>query len=386
MGKLYRLIIFSLLFLYPLGCSEQRAEPDPIRIGLIIPLSGELNVLGDVTQKAAILKINQINEEGGLEVNGIHYQLELLIEDDAGLPEEAVEATRSLVYNQNVVAIVGPMISRTAIPATIITEEARIPMLLPNATNPEATLNKSYVYRIAFVDSFQGNVMAQFVRENLQAQTTAVLFDAANKYNSDMAHIYRDAFIALGGEVVAFEPYVTGATDFSEQLGHIRAAAPDTLFLPNYSNEVLLQAEQARAAGIQSTLVGADGWSGILAENFPLLEDAFFSGHYARDLDSEIASAFQSLYEEAYGEVPIESAALTYDTLGLLLQAIQRAGVTPEAIHTGLQQTTRYEGVTGTIIYDGNTGDPQRSAVILHIVNGKKHHYLTINPDDLLEE
>jgi branched-chain amino acid transport system substrate-binding protein len=385
MDKLYHLLILSLLLLPLTRCTGQQTGSDPIRIGLIAPLSGELGLLGDMAQKAARLQIDQINHNGGLEVNGIRYQLELLVADDAGLPEESIEAARSLVYNQNVVAIVGPMLSRTAISASIITEEAKIPMLLPNATNPEVTRGKSFVYRIAFVDSFQGKVMAAFAYENLHARTTAVLFDAANKYSYDMAHIYRDAFTDLGGDVVAFETYVTGATNFSEQLGIIRTAAPDVLFLPNYSHEVLLQAEQVRAAGLQATLIGGDGWSGILSENLPLLEKSFFSSHYAYDLASEPAAAFQSLYEQAYGGLPSEAAALTYDAFGLLLQTMQTTGVTPETIQTGLQQMTQYEGVTGIIIYD-DTGDPQRSAVILHIAEGEIRHYLTINPDDLVEE
>jgi branched-chain amino acid transport system substrate-binding protein len=136
----------------------------------------------------------------------------------------------------------------------------------------------------------------------------------------------------------------------------IATAAPDLLFYPIFAHEVLLQAEQAQAAGIQTTLIGGDGWSGILSENLSLLEGSFYSSHYARDLTGEPAAAFQALYEQTYGELPNESAALTYDTFGLLLQAIQTAGVTPEAIHMGLQQTTHYEGVTGTIIFYGNSG------------------------------
>jgi branched-chain amino acid transport system substrate-binding protein len=384
--RLTWLWLISLVLLAGLlGCSNSRTAPDPIRIGMILPLSGDLAALGEAAVKAANLKIERINESGGLEVNGRRYQIELLVADDAGLPEEAIEATRHLIFTQNVVAIIGPMISRTAIPATLISEEAQIPMLLPNATNPEATVGKQFVYRVAFIDSFQGSLMAAFARENLKAQTTAVLYDTANKYNHDMAHIYREAFTASGGEVVAFESYVTGTTDFSRQIEAIKTAEPDVIFLPNYAYELLLQVEQIRTAGIEATLIGGDGWSGILPENLPLIEGSFFSGHYASDLPDEQAAAFQLQYEQAYNEVPGEAAALTFDGVGLLLQVIQNTGVTPEAIQAGMQELERFAGVTGTMLY-GSTGDPNRSAVLLRVVNGNVRHYQTIDPDEFVEE
>jgi branched-chain amino acid transport system substrate-binding protein len=382
MQKLCFLLILSLLLLGVVNCQEQ-TTPEPIRIGLVAPFTGDLNTLGEAALNAALLWVEAINNSGGLEVNGITYQIELLIEDSEGIPEKAIEATRSLIFRQDVVAVVGPMISRTAIPASVISEEAQIPMLLPNATNPEATNGKFFVYRIAFVDSFQGSLMAIFSHEQLQAQKAAVLFDTANKYNHDVAHFYKDAFIDLGGEIVAFEPYFTGTQDFSQQLAAISAATPDILFLPNYSYELMLQIDQIRAANIQATLVGSDGWSGILPENLPRFEGAYFSSHYATDLPNEKAVVFRELFEQTYQKPANESAALTYDAFGLLLQAIQTSGVTPEAIQEGLQQTEQYEGVTGTMLYD-QTGDPLRSAVILRIVNGTARHFDTIDPHETM--
>lgn len=384
MQKLCFLLILSLLLLGVVNCREQ-TSPEPIRIGLVAPFTGDLDTLGEAALSAALLWVEEINNSGGLEVNGVNYQIELLIEDSEGIPEKAVEATRSLIFRQNVVAVVGPMLSRTAIPASVISEEAQIPMLLPNATNPEATLGKSFIYRLAFVDSFQGSLMANFSREQLQAQRAAVLFDTANKYNHDIAYFYRDAFMNLGGEIVAFESYFTGTQDFSQQLAVIEAAAPDILFLPNYSYELILQIDQIRAANIQATLVGSDGWSGILPENLPRFEGAYFSSHYANDLPDEKAVAFRERYIQTYQKPANESAALTYDAFGLLFQVIQTSGVTPEAIQAGLQQTEQFEGVTGTMLYD-QTGDPLRSAVILRIINGTVRHFDTIDPHEIMAQ
>jgi branched-chain amino acid transport system substrate-binding protein len=379
MRRRYQIIILSLI-LCLVGCTGSPAAPTAIRIGLLLPLTGEYVALGQHAQLAAELIVNEINDAGGLEVNGVAYQIDLILEDDAALPESAIEAARTLIYQQQVVAVIGPLLSRSAIPATIVAEDAQIPMLLPGATNPEATLDKTFVYRVAFVDSFQGEVMAVFSYDHLQAKTAAILFDVANKYNHDIAHIYRNAFTNLGGEVVAFEEYITGDSDFSEQLNIIKEANPDIVFLPNFSHEVLPQIEQAQALGIEATFIGSDSWAGILSENLHLVDGSFFSAHYARDLTSPQAVAFQKLFEQTYGSLPEETAALTYDAFGILAEAIQAQGVTPEAIHLGLQHMGRYEGVTGTMIY-GDTGDPERSAVILHIRDGQARYYQTIDPN-----
>jgi branched-chain amino acid transport system substrate-binding protein len=378
-SKPWQLIIILSLALYLAGCAGPATAPETIRIGLLLPLTGEYTLLGQNAQQTAELTVNQINAGGGLDVDGNRYQLELIIADDAGLPESAIEAARTLIYQQQVVAVIGPLLSRSAIPATIVAEEAQVPMLLPGATNPEATLGKSFVYRVAFVDSFQGRVMAVFSYDHLQASTAAVLFDVANKYNHDIAHIYRDAFVDLGGEVVAFESYITGTTDFSKQLTVIKEADPDILFLPNFSHEVLAQVEQAQSLDIEATIVGSDSWAGLLPENLALVDGSFFSSHYALDSNNPQAVAFQQLFKQSYDRVPEEAAALTYDAFGLLMQAIQAEGVTPEAIQLGLQQIERYEGVTGTMIY-GATGDPERSVVILRIQDGQARYYQTIDP------
>jgi len=203
----------------------------------------------------------------------------------------------------------------------------------------------------------------------------------ASAYNKGLADIFRDAFQEAGGQVVASESYTTDArSNLGSQLGRVRARAPQVLFLPNYADEIPVQVEQARQAGIAATLLGSDSWGDIAAAELEKLEGAFYTGHWATDMGGEQAQAFVAAYRAAYGRLPTETSALTYDALGLLFQALaNQANAGPESIRTGLSGIESYTGVTGTMRFQG-TGDPVRSIVMLQIRGGKATFHRLVNP------
>jgi branched-chain amino acid transport system substrate-binding protein len=150
--------------------------------------------------------------------------------------------------------------------------------------------------------------------------------------------------------------------------------------LPNYTNEVPLQVHQARAAGISATFLGSDSWNMEQLVDIPELDGAFVSTHYAIDAAGAAGQQFVELFRQRYNDVPGNGAALTYDAFNLLFQAIQNQGqVDPESIRMGLRQIGQFQGVTGSMIYEG-TGDPKKSAVILQIKNGTTQFYRTMEP------
>jgi branched-chain amino acid transport system substrate-binding protein len=307
-------------------------------------------------------------------------EIVLFIEDNEDKEESAVSAAQKLINQSNVVAIIGPQASRNAIPASAIAENARIPMISPWSTNPETTADKTYVFRVAFIDPFQGRVMARFAIEELGARKAAVLYDVASAYNKGIAEIFKQVFEEAGGRVVAFETYTTGEEDFTTQLTAIRDSGAGVLFLPNYYNEVPLQVRQAREVGVEATAIGSDTWGQLAAEDMIEMEGFFFSTHYASDIASDVAQGFINEYKEAYGEIPDDVAALTYDAFGMLFQAIESQDkADPGSIRNGLATISQYEGVTGMMEYKG-TGDPVKSAVILQIRNGKFAVYKLANP------
>ena len=373
--------VVSLIGLFLLaGCGPTEETVSQIKVGVIAPLTGSIPAVGQSTKNAAELAVKEINDAGGLDVGGQKTEIVLFIEDNEDKEESAVSAAQKLINQNNVVAIIGPQASRNAIPASTIAENARIPMISPWSTNPETTAGKKYVFRVAFIDPFQGRVMARFAIEELEAKEAAVLYDVASAYNKGIAEIFEQVFEEAGGQVVAFEAYTTGEEDFTTQLTAIRDSGADVLFLPNYYNEVPLQVRQAHELGVEATAIGSDSWGQLAAEDMAEMEGLFFSTHYASDIASDVAQEFINKYKEAYGEIPDDVAALTYDAFGMLFQAIESRGeADPESIRNGLATMSQYEGVTGMMEYKG-TGDPVKSAVILQIRNGKFTFYKLANP------
>ena len=379
--KLFALVVLMSVIAAALaGCAPQDQKIDEIRIGVIAPITGGIPNVGKSTVEAAQMAAQEINDAGGLEVAGKKYTVTLVIEDDQDKAETAVAVAEKLINQEYVVALIGPQASRNAIPVSNVAEKAHIPMISPWSTNPDTTTDKQYVFRVAFIDPFQGQVMARFSFEELNATKAAVLYDVASSYNKGIAEIYRQVFEAAGGKVVAFESYTTGETDFTKQLGKIKNSGAQVLFLPNYENEVPLQAEQARQIGLDIPIIGSDAWGTIAPENRAALEGAYFSTHYAPDIADEPARTFIENYTKLYGHTPDDVAALTYDAFGLLFQAIQSQGLAePEAIRTGLAGIESFLGVTGNMKYSGS-GDPIKSAVVLRVVNGEFVFYKLATP------
>lgn len=358
-----------------------KATDDPIRIGVLTSLSGDDMDIGQATTDGAALAVQRVNGQQGLLVSGHHHLVELINADTESTPEGAVKAAQGLINQKQVVAIVGPQYSRYAIPVAQLAERAQIPMISPRSSNPKTTEGKQYVFRAIFTDEFQGRVLARFAYNDLDAQRAAVLYDIASPYNRGIAMVFQQVFEDLGGEVTAFEDYTTGTTDFSSQLQQIHAAQPDVLFLPNYENEIPRQADQARQIGITAILLGSDAWGSMQhSDRNQSLEGAYFSDHYAPQADDVNTQDFIRQFQAAYGYQPPAGAAATYDSMGILFQAItQQNSTAADDIRRGIANLGEYQGVTGTLKYEG-TGDPSVSVTLLKITNGNAVFYKKIDP------
>jgi branched-chain amino acid transport system substrate-binding protein len=385
-GIIISLILLAGLWLTACAPSDNR---NVIRIGVVAELTGNLPAIGASCRNAAELAVQQVNENGGLVINDQRYKLELFIEDNAADQEQTVAAVQKLINDHAVVAIIGPNASRFAIPAAEVAENAQIPLISPWSTNPQTTLDavsgepKDYVLRAAFVDAFQGQVVARFALDYLHAQRAAVLFDVTSEYNRGIAEFFKQTYEAAGGTVVAYETYTTGETDFSAHLSRIKEAAPDLIFLPNYYTDVPLQVRQAHQLGLQVPCMGSDTWGTpeLLSLCGEDCEGYYFSTHYSADAANPITTRFVEAYQAAYGQIPDDVAALTYDSFGLLFQALQAAGrADPQKVNDALHQIGRYEGVTGSMLFQQGSGDPIKSAVILQVQAGRFAWFANINP------
>jgi len=378
------LIIMSMVLVGCKGSSELT-----IPVGLNAELTGDIPSVGASCKNAALLAVKEVNDAGGLDIGGKKYIIKLFIEDNGGKADQAAAVTQKLITQDNVVAVIGPNASRYAIPAAAVAESSKVLMISPWSTNPKLTIDPNtgkpakYVFRACFTDSFQGQVVAKFAMEKLGAKKAAVLYDVASEYNKGIAEVFKNTFEKLGGQVVAFETYTTGDKDFSAQLTKIKQANPDVIFLPNYYNEVPLQIQQAHRLGITATFIGSDSWGSedLIKLGGKDVDGYFFSTHYARDIPAPATQKFISAYTAAYGSVPDDVAALTYDSFGLLFEALKTANkIDRQAVRDALATLSQYEGVTGTLQFKEGSGDPIKSAVILQIKDGKFVYYATANP------
>lgn len=384
---------FTFLFLYMIvsvflsACGSEKSSA--VKIGVIAELTGDMPAVGESCKKAAEMAVKEVNEAGGLDIGGKKYKVELFVEDNAGKADQSASAAQKLITQQKVLAIIGPNATRYAIPASEIAESSKVVLISPWSTNPKTTLDartnapKKYVFRACFIDPFQGRVVAKFAMENLKAKKAAVLYDVASDYNKGIAEFFKETFERSGGRVVAFETYTTNDKDFSGQLTKIKKASPDVIFLPNYYSEIPLQIQQAKRLGIAVPIVGSDSWGSqeLLKLCGKDCEGYYFSTHYAADAATPVAAKFIESFKAKYGAMPDDVAALTYDSFGLLWQAIRGADkIDRQTVRDGLAKIPKYEGVTGNMQFKEGSGDPVKSAVILQIKDGKFVYFVSANP------
>jgi branched-chain amino acid transport system substrate-binding protein len=358
------------------GCGERARDDDVIRIGAIVEQTGDMPAVGASSRNAAELAVSELNAAGGIMIAGKAYRVELVVEDNAAKPDQSAAAANKLINQDEVLAIVGPNASLGAIPAAEIAEASRTLLITPWSTNPKTTLDtrtglpKKYVFRACFTDPFQGQVLARFITEKLGAKTAGVLYDVASEAPKSQAELFRKTFEGLGGSVVAFETYTTGDRDFSAQLTKIKSVTPDVVFLPAYYNDVGLIAQQARRQGITQPLVGSDAWSSpeLIKLSEGAVEGAYFANHYAADIATPAATKFIAAYRQKYGNTPDDVAALTYDSFGLLFEALRKAPA-PErqALRDAMSTISGYTGITGDTRFTPGSGDPVKSAVIMQV-------------------
>lgn len=371
---LFVVMIVGMMFT---GCSKKTS--DTIKIGGIFPLSGSVAVYGTECRNGVELAINEINAAGG--ING--KMLELVAEDDEGSPEKSVNAYKKLVTKDKCSIIIGSLTSGCTAAISSLAQAQKVLLLAPAATQTDITDAGDYVFRACFIDPFQGTVGGKFALEDLGAKNAAVLYDVQNDYSIGLYENFKVVFEQGGGKVVAEESYSTGYKDFNAQLTKIKTTNPDVVYLPDYYGAVALIAKQLRAQGINAPIVGADGWDGIIDNAGDEVLNGFYSNHYAADSTDGKVVTFVNSYKAKYGSTPVSFAALGYDCVYLLKDAM---GAAKSADSTTLKdQLMKTNGayVTGNLTFDAKR-NPVKSAVMLEIVkqDGKlvPVYKTTVNP------
>lgn len=362
--------------------AEDGNAPDrsAIKIGYFGDLTGPTFNFGQSAYNGVLMAASEANLNGG--ING--RQIDVVIEDDKGSPEEAARLTAKLIDEDNVIAIIAGGTSGNSRAAAPKAQASHIPMICPSSTDPAVTQTGNFIFRACFVDSFQGEVMARFAFHTLKAQKAAILFDFNSPYGRGLTDYFELSFAKLGGRIVSKQTYTQGDADFRGQLSSIKDAEPDVIYIPGYYADVALIAKQARMIGLTQPLLGGDGWDA--PELWPIggeaLNGSYISTHYSVNDPAPAIQTFVELYRQRYGNLlPDAHAALAYDGARLLFDAISRIKSTDgDQLRDALAATKNFRGVTGVISMDSNR-NAVKPAVVLKLEDVKFIYQETIQPD-----
>lgn len=353
----------------------------PIRVGYYGDLTGNTSSFGVSTKNGVEMAADEINKAGG--ING--RQIQIVVEDDQGEANKAATVVSKLVNQDKVQAILGEVASSNSLAAAPKAQEARVPMISPSSTNPQVTQVGDYIFRVCFIDPFQGDVMAKFAANNLKAKRAAILYDFNSDYSRGLHQFFTRSFKQLGGEIVSEQSYTQRDRDFSGQLTAIRATNPDVIYVPGYYSEVGVIANQTKQLGITAPLLGGDGWDSprLWELGGAALNGNYISNHYSVDDPSPAIQKFVADYKARYNMLPDALAALGYDSMKVLADAIKRAGGTESAkLRDAIAQTTNFPGVTGTITIDKDR-NAVKPAVVLKLQDQKFVYESTIYPEGM---
>lgn len=379
--------LLGLLALVLTGCngsgttSGGPAGGDEILIGHYAAMSGAQATFGQSTDNGIKLAVEEINAAGGVKGK----KLRVITYDDKGDTKESGAAVTRLITRDKVAAVLGQVASSLSLAGAPVCQEHGVPMITPSSTNPQVTQVGDKIFRVCFIDPFQGYVTAKYIRDlpTGAVSKVAILYDQANAYSVGLAEEFGKAFIRLGGTITTRQTYSEGDQDFSAQLTAIRGTNPEMVFIPGYYSDVGNIALQARKLGITVPLFGGDGWTSpkLVEIGGQALEGCFFSEHYSPEDPNPRIQEYIAKYKAKYGAVPDGLAALGYDAARLLADAMERApSLSGNDLAAAIAATKDFDGVTGTFSIDADR-NAVKPAVILKITGGQARYETTVQPE-----
>lgn len=382
-GRSLAAVALATVSLVMAGCQEGGStSSDEILIGHFASLTGSEATFGQSTDNGIKLAVDEINEAGG--INGKKVKLVTL--DDKGDAREAGLAVTRLVTHDQVAAVLGEVASKLSLAGAPICQENGVPMISPSSTNPKVTKVGDMIFRVCFIDPFQGSVCAKFAKESdrIKATKAAILTDQASPYSVGLQEEFEKAFVAMGGTIVSKQTYNAGDQDFSAQLTAIRGADPDVVFVPGYYTDVGNIAIQARTLGLTKPLLGGDGWDSVKLGEIAgsNINGCYYSNHYSHEDPNPRVQEFIKKYSERHQQTPDGLAALGYDAARILFEAMKRsAALDGKSLAAEIAKTKDFDGVTGRISIDGER-NAVKPAVILEMKDGKPTYVSTIQPGE----
>lgn len=383
--KKFTLMLLGLSFLITACGGEKEAttkktdEAATIKIGGLGPLTGPLAIYGVTATNGSKLAFEEINKNGGI----LGKQVEFVLFDEKGDSTEAVTAYNRLV-DEGVVALVGDITSKPSLAVAEIAAQDNMPMITPTGTQFNITEAGPNVFRVCFTDPYQGVILANLAKNNLKANTVAIMVNNSSDYSDGVAEAFIKEAERLGLKIVAKEGYAEGDKDFRAQLTKVAATNPDVLLVPDYYEQVALITTQAREVGVKSTFIGPDGWDGVAkaldSSAYGAIENSYFTNHYSVEDTNEKVQNFLKAYREKYKDEPSAFSALSYDAAYLMKDAIEKAGSTDKDAIVKAMKESDFAGVTGHLRFD-EKNNPVKAVTVLKVVNGNYTFDSVIQPE-----
>ena len=383
------------------GCGGAGGGKDELVIGEYGSLTGGDATFGQSTKLGVDVALAELTSNKQGKIGGLPVRV--VVEDDQGKAEEAANAVQKEINQDRVVAVIGEVASSRSLAAAPICQANGVPMISPSSTNPKVTQVGDYIFRMCFLDDFQGHSVAQFATKTLGLKRIAILKDVKSDYSVGLTEFFTNAIKEMGGTVVAEQAYSSGDQDFSAQLTAIKAKNPEAIYIPGYYTEVGLIARKARELGITIPLLGSDGWesSKLLEIGGDALNGAYYTNHWALDMPDPRLQAFLKTFRDKNGGTdPDAIAGLAYDAANVLFGCLEKLAAddpatfkalgsskagTPERkaatqkLRDAIAATKNFAGVTGvtTLNKDRNASKP---ATIIAIKGGKLTFLKTVAP------
>lgn len=377
--RTYKLIsILVLVTMIISACAGIGAKKE-LKVAILAPLSGPVPTFGVSTRDGALMAIEEWNAKGGV----LGMTIVPIVEDSQCTPDPAVNAANKVIDQDKVHYIVGEVCSKASIPVSEIVNQKKVVQISPTSTNPSVVRDangnvKPYTFVACFNDDTQGKVMGLFAFNDLKAKTAFIMYDQANDYVKGLAEYFEKYFTGAGGSIVGKETYTAKDTDFSTILAKVAEAKPDIIVLPDYYNIVNLVTKQAKEKGITAPFIGGDGWDSPDLDT-KAADGGYHTNHYSPSEQRPVVQNFVTKYQEKYKAVPDALAALAYDAMNMLLQAIKDTGVDDATKVKDTLAKGQFEVVSGKITFDA-FHTPIKPVFINVVKDGKVQFFKQITP------
>ena len=359
--------IVVLLFVLNISCNS---ENNIIKIGVIFPMTGDAASYGEKGEKAIQLAVQEINEHGG--ING--RRIEAIIEDSKAEPKTGVSAVQKLVATDKVVAIVGDIVSSVTLAIAPICEKNQVILIAPTSSAPAITDAGEFIYRVWPSDLSEGEAVGQFAKE--QGYMRAAIFHLNNDYGISISEIFSKNFQGDSTQVILTEAYSQDQTDFKPMITKIKNKNPDVVYVAGYYGDVARILKQSKELSFEVQFLGV---TAIEDEEFLRIAGEASEGiiyplasGFNINSDNSSSNKFIQNFESKYGYKPGWVEAHCYDALMVIVESLRNSNGTysGEDIRAYINQTKKFDGVTGTIIFDEN-GDVIKPIVFKQVRNGE---------------